>query len=258
MTAFEHQLIWHNAPGGAIRVYSLEGEVLRLGRSARCDLVILHPEVSRVHARLSWREGRYWLEDLASTNGTWLNGRRLTPYKPVALEPGATIGLGPHVMLQYQCLEVAPTQAAANTPEDAEDEADDNIWPRVMTEEAAAADKTEATTPEARPQQSPAAEKAGAHARASAPPAGLEDLQVPEPKVPPLVQALKERTARPATVAQPGSPAPGSRPWPRRALLGCALSASLVTCALSGFLLWVDANRLWCDFFAWVPFLACR
>lgn len=112
MATLEYQLVWQDAPGGAPRIYPLKGDDLRMGRSSRCDVVVIHPETSRVHARLIRREDGYWVEDLASTNGTWLNGRRLKPHQPVALRSGDIIGLGPNVLLHYHVVAVEPEPPA--------------------------------------------------------------------------------------------------------------------------------------------------
>lgn len=50
--------------------------------------------VSRRHAAISYRDGAYWLEDLDSTNYTWLNGQRLDPRKPIPVQNGDQIELG--------------------------------------------------------------------------------------------------------------------------------------------------------------------
>lgn len=44
--------------------------------------------VSRQHARLEWRREGLFVVDLASTNGTWVNGQRLSPYEPQRLRDG--------------------------------------------------------------------------------------------------------------------------------------------------------------------------
>jgi pSer/pThr/pTyr-binding forkhead associated (FHA) protein len=50
--------------------------------------------VSRRHCKI-WRgEGKYFIEDLGSANGTFLNGKRLTPYLPHSLEDGDDLQLG--------------------------------------------------------------------------------------------------------------------------------------------------------------------
>jgi hypothetical protein len=48
-------------------------EVL-IGRDPACELVLDDPTVSNSHARLAYHHGHWWLEDLHSTNGTFLNG----------------------------------------------------------------------------------------------------------------------------------------------------------------------------------------
>jgi pSer/pThr/pTyr-binding forkhead associated (FHA) protein len=50
--------------------------------------------VSRLHARLTVQSGRVFIEDLNSTNGTRLNGKRLRPNQPQAIEHGDEITLG--------------------------------------------------------------------------------------------------------------------------------------------------------------------
>jgi hypothetical protein len=51
---------------------------LTLGRSRRCDCVIGDLTVSRLHATLRRVEGRWWLRDAGSANGTTVNGCRVT------------------------------------------------------------------------------------------------------------------------------------------------------------------------------------
>lgn len=49
-----------------------------IGRHAHCDLSIMDEALSAQHARLSHHHGQWWLEDLNSTNGTFLNELKLT------------------------------------------------------------------------------------------------------------------------------------------------------------------------------------
>ena len=51
------------------------------------------PSVSRRHARISQNGNGYVIEDLQSSNGTYVDGRRIT--SPTVLMPGAQVGLGP-------------------------------------------------------------------------------------------------------------------------------------------------------------------
>ncbi len=50
--------------------------------------------VSRIHARITNADGRFYLEDLNSTNGTFKNGVRMQPYEKKKLEEGDEIKCG--------------------------------------------------------------------------------------------------------------------------------------------------------------------
>ena len=77
--------------GQDIREKSLgHGHVL-IGRSKLCDICIDRPNVSRHHALIAYSGDKATLVDLASTNGTYVDGYRV---KYHALEPGETIAVG--------------------------------------------------------------------------------------------------------------------------------------------------------------------
>jgi pilus assembly protein CpaF len=73
------------------RIDLREGEVT-LGRSRGCGVVLRDPSVSRGHALLSVRQGRVTLQDLRSSNGTYVNGKRLD--KETVLEEGDRLVVG--------------------------------------------------------------------------------------------------------------------------------------------------------------------
>jgi pSer/pThr/pTyr-binding forkhead associated (FHA) protein len=50
---------------------------IMIGRDPTCDLVLREEIVSSRHARLSYHHNQWWIEDLQSTNGTYLNDERL-------------------------------------------------------------------------------------------------------------------------------------------------------------------------------------
>ena len=67
-----------------------------VGRIAANDLVLLDENVSRRHAMINEREpGEFWLVDLGSSNGTYLNDRRVT--QPARLNDGDRISIGDFV-----------------------------------------------------------------------------------------------------------------------------------------------------------------
>jgi hypothetical protein len=66
--------------------------VVIVGREQGCDFRLDDPAVSLQHARLSFRQQQWWLEDLASTNGTYLNGEAVTA--PVVVTHGDELRLG--------------------------------------------------------------------------------------------------------------------------------------------------------------------
>jgi pSer/pThr/pTyr-binding forkhead associated (FHA) protein len=65
-------------PGRAARRIPMSGSPVRIGRAPECELVLKDSLVSRKHARLHARDGVVVLTDLGSTNGTRVNGHRVT------------------------------------------------------------------------------------------------------------------------------------------------------------------------------------
>jgi ABC-type multidrug transport system ATPase subunit/ABC-type multidrug transport system permease subunit len=69
----------------------------KIGSSPTCDIVVDQAIVSGEHCRLGLHNTQYILEDLGSTNGTFVNGHRLAPRTPVYVSRGDLITLGPSV-----------------------------------------------------------------------------------------------------------------------------------------------------------------
>jgi len=77
--------------GIVIKKLLLEKKRYILGRSDTADLILSNKEISRQHARLDFREGNYVIKDLNSTNGTFVNGKKITES---ILKPGDEIIIG--------------------------------------------------------------------------------------------------------------------------------------------------------------------
>src|SRR5512138_922366 len=82
------------------KVYPLDKGEMFVGRDLSNDIVINDPEISRRHARLFLQGASYVLEDLGSTNGSFVNGQRLVG--PNILRPGDTITFGERMSLVYE------------------------------------------------------------------------------------------------------------------------------------------------------------
>ncbi|MBP3852996.1 MAG: FHA domain-containing protein [Erysipelotrichaceae bacterium] len=57
--------------------YQIFNETTLIGRSMACDIRIQSPEVSAKHAKITCQQGRYYLQDLRSRNGTFLNEKKV-------------------------------------------------------------------------------------------------------------------------------------------------------------------------------------
>lgn len=77
--------------GGKLDTVSLNG-TLQIGRADACQVRVDDNYASTFHARIFSREGSWFVEDMGSTNGTYLNDRRIE--SPAELRVGDTIRIG--------------------------------------------------------------------------------------------------------------------------------------------------------------------
>ena len=77
------------------KTYDL-GEEQTVGRAAGCQITLDDTYVSQLHARIFNKDGTWFVEDLGSTNGTYLNTKRVS--QPLAVKRGDQIKIGAVVM----------------------------------------------------------------------------------------------------------------------------------------------------------------
>lgn len=100
----EQQISWfltiHAGPNAGYTYPLPAAGEISIGRQNNNQIVIEHPLVSRRHAKLIKQGNTFVLEDQASANGVFVNGRRVTG--PVRLQNGDMIGLGDEVRLIFE------------------------------------------------------------------------------------------------------------------------------------------------------------
>ncbi len=85
----------HRNSRGEHEIVELSGRTtVVLGRSVGCDVILVDPRVSRRHATIQLVEDQHLLRDEGSSNGTFLNGFRLTPERVFVLREGDVIEIG--------------------------------------------------------------------------------------------------------------------------------------------------------------------
>ena len=96
---YPHLLVIKEGPSAG-KIYPLEGVDILIGREASSTIQIDSPGVSRKHARLTYQNNQYLLQDLDSSNGTFLNGEQIVKTWP--LNNGDIISIGRMIKLVYQ------------------------------------------------------------------------------------------------------------------------------------------------------------
>ena len=113
-----YQLVVRNAPQSGLtagQVIALEDDVLTLGRDPLSDIILDDAEVSRHHAKLVRQAAGYEIQDMGSTNGSFVDGKRLGG-EPLALKPGQVVMLGSNVTLVYQAIVAVDPLATVVAP----------------------------------------------------------------------------------------------------------------------------------------------
>jgi predicted component of type VI protein secretion system len=97
--AAQFQFIVRTGPNAG-KTFMLDGTEITIGRDTSNNIPLNDAEVSRKHARLVWKTSGYVLEDLGSTNGTFVNGNRISGSIP--LKSGDAVSFGENISLTYE------------------------------------------------------------------------------------------------------------------------------------------------------------
>jgi predicted component of type VI protein secretion system len=99
MAAPKFQVTMRSGPTPG-KIYPIDLEDVRVGRDLSNNISISDPEVSRHHARFFIQNDNVFVEDLGSTNGTFLNGERIST--PQQLRTGDVVTFGENIVMVYE------------------------------------------------------------------------------------------------------------------------------------------------------------
>ncbi len=185
----QYQLVLRVGPSPG-KVFPLMKNDLTIGRDINNEIVINDAEVSRKHSRLAISADSFTIEDLGSTNGTWVNERRISGAH--LLRHGETIRLGDNITLIYEMVD--------------------------FDEDATVASASAAPPPQ----------------------------QAPAPPQQQYQQPPQQRQAPPQQYGGQVPPAVPKKKKGRGLLIALGILAVVSVCLIA-FLVYVDANCLWCE-----------
>ncbi len=97
-------------------LFPVTANTIVLGREETCDIIIQDAEASRRHSRITWEDNDFFLSDMNSTNGTFINGMQIIA--PTRLKPGDSIGVG-QTLLTFELDAEKTAQAEYEPPAEA-------------------------------------------------------------------------------------------------------------------------------------------
>lgn len=118
-------ILRYNLPDGKEEKFKLEKPKITIGRGLNVDLTINDPLVSRLHCSLEFKDGAWYLHDLNSRNGTYVNTE---PVKTMRLAVGDRLRIGETILTCDQ----APAKGAETVMRELKDEMDSGKGFRTM------------------------------------------------------------------------------------------------------------------------------
>ncbi len=247
-------------------IFPISGMVMTIGRDARNDITVNDPEVSRQHAQLSLQAQGYVITDQGSTNGTFVNGKRLAA--PYRLSNGDEVGLGETVVMVYQiaareaietvmgphagldevepAMDIPPLPFEFDSPEGelmpplpfGDSEPEEPAPPPPFTSEVPARLRPKA---EPMPAPPPTYEPPPKPAAVPAPPPQFVPERKPVSSLPPTA-AIPAAPPVYAPAVEEEEEKPSKRKW---VLIGCGCLLLLVVCSVAAYFLVKFAPAIW-------------
>lgn len=89
-------------PDSEPKIFSVPKHCLIVGRSSSCDIPLVVEGISRQHCKIEYKNGEVFLTDLGSTNGVFIDGRRIQPKTPIRYQTFLPLSIGaiPNVMIE--------------------------------------------------------------------------------------------------------------------------------------------------------------
>lgn len=219
--AAQYQFIMRSGPTVG-KIYPLDAQEVSIGRDAVNTIAINDAEVSRRHARMEMRGSAYVIQDLGSTNGTFVNGTRITGM--LVLNPGDTVAFGEGIVLAYEPVaDMNATILSTKAPQTIQKPAPAPMpTPRPIS------------TPTPRPISTPTPRPA----------------QMPTPRPTPVAAPVYSGQVPAGPVLTPAEAAPQKKKFPVWVIIVIVLV--VIICGCIGFFVVIDQLSLWCKV---VPFL---
>jgi len=203
--ATQYQFVMRSGPTVG-KAFPLDAQEVSIGRDAVNIIAINDAEISRKHARMELRGSTYVIQDLGSTNGTFINGTRITGMQ--VLNPGDTVSFGEGIVLVYEpVVDVNATILSSKLPQ--------------------ATFQRPAPAPVPAPMPTPVPAPAWVRPPAPVPPAPVYSGQMPAGPVP-----------------MPPEVAPAKKKFPVWLLIVIVLL--VIICACIGVFVVIDQLSLWC------------
>ncbi|MEM0371249.1 MAG: FHA domain-containing protein [Ignisphaera sp.] len=81
------------------QIVKLKPDSYMIGRDPDCDIVVADPFVSRKHAKIFYRDGKWFIEDVGSKNGTYVDGEDIRGRGAIELKEDMEIIMGFSVLI---------------------------------------------------------------------------------------------------------------------------------------------------------------